>query len=45
MLVYFTWPAKRPGGHQSQLTIADKILLRKLLTMNVWKWIIVWSGN
>ena len=21
MLVYFTWPTKRPGGHQSQLTI------------------------
>jgi len=20
MLVYFTWPTKRPGGHQSQLT-------------------------
>jgi len=19
MLVYFTWPPKRPGGHQSQL--------------------------
>jgi len=21
MLVYFVWPTKRPGGHQSQLTI------------------------
>jgi len=21
MLVYFTWPTKRPGGHQSQLTM------------------------
>ena len=21
MLVYFAWPTKRPGGHQSQLTI------------------------
>jgi len=24
MLVYFTWPTKRPGGHQSQLTIKSR---------------------
>jgi len=24
ILVYFAWPTKRPGGHQSQLTISNK---------------------
>jgi len=28
MLVYFTWPTKRPGGHQSQLTINVYVIYR-----------------
>jgi len=31
MLVYFTWPTKRPGGHQNKLTI----YLVKLLAISV----------
>ena len=27
ILVYFTWPTKRPGGHQSQLTINIGVVL------------------
>jgi len=27
MLVYFTWPTKRPGGHQSQVTMGQSLIL------------------
>jgi len=27
MLVYFTWPTKKPGGHQSQLTVGQSLCL------------------
>jgi len=37
MLVYFTWPTKRPGGHQSQLTMGQSLYAYSAVTAVIHK--------
>jgi len=37
MLVYFTWLTKRPGGHQSQLTMGQPLYAYSAVTAEIHK--------
>jgi len=37
MLVYFAWPTKRPGGHQSQLTMGQSLYACSAVTAAIRK--------
>jgi len=37
MLVYFTWRTKRPGGHQSQLTMDQSLYAYSAVTAAIRK--------
>ena len=37
ILVYFAWPTKRPGGHQSQLTMGQSLYAYSAVTAAIRK--------
>jgi len=39
ILVYFAWPTKRPGGHQSQLTMGTGCPRSRAPCRFLWKYI------
>jgi len=44
MLVYFTWPTKRPGGHQSQLTMGRSLYAYSAVTAAIRKGQTSWQA-